>query len=312
MHVKLKKILFIVSIMLVLFILAFYGYKNYFGWSSPPAQEEYLPENFSDSSQSNDSQTQGLINSANAAEAIPTAPVVAPIDIAADTTNTSATADSGNNANSENTEDFAKETVGALPQSFTPAVGNWIIGTDSDNKVLVVDGRKWSRGKASAGLADKARALYGQRYAEFLDNVKAYAYYPFAVAQNIDSFTEGEITMRFKGIAGRIDQGAGILFDLKPNGDYYTIRANPLENNLVLWQFKRGKRSSVSWVRDVPTPTKQWHDLKVTVEGQVVKGYLNGEKFIEHQLDTPVEGKVGVWTKADSVVYFDDYRVVSP
>ena len=100
-------------------------------------------------------------------------------------------------------QDFSQETVGSLPQSFTPAVGNWIIGTDGDNKVLVVDGRKWSRGKASAGLADKARALYGQRYAEFLDNVKAYAYYPFAVAQQVDHFTEGEIALRFKGIAGR-------------------------------------------------------------------------------------------------------------
>ena len=59
-----------------------------------------------------------------------------------------------------------------------------------------------------------------QRYAEFLDNVQAYAYFPYAVAKGIDDFRGGEISFRFKPVAGRIDQGAGILFNLKPNGDY--------------------------------------------------------------------------------------------
>ncbi|RTZ98221.1 MAG: hypothetical protein DSY90_05280 [Deltaproteobacteria bacterium] len=205
--------------------------------------------------------------------------------------------------------DFSKETVGAPPKSFTAAVGNWIIGSDGDNIVLVVDGRKWKRGVASAGLADKARALYGERYAEFLDNVTAYAYFPFAVAAGVDNFTSGEISVRFKAIAGRIDQGAGILFDLKPNGDYYALRANPLENNLVLWRYKRGRRSSVSWVRHVNTPTRKWHTLKIVIDGSQIKGYVNGKQYLSERLPAPVSGKVGLWTKADSVVYFDDYRV---
>ncbi len=207
-------------------------------------------------------------------------------------------------------DDFSLETVGAMPVSFVPAVGNWSINIDGDNKVLVVDGTEWSRGQASAGLADKAKALYGERYAEFLDNVKAYAYYPFAVSQQVENFTEGDITVRFKGISGRIDQGAGILFDLKPNGDYYALRANPLEDNLVLWRFKHGKRSSVSWVRDVVTPTRQWHDLRVKIEGNLVKGYVNGKQYLAFRLPEPVSGKVGLWTKADSHVYFDDYTVI--
>jgi hypothetical protein len=209
-------------------------------------------------------------------------------------------------------DDFSQETVGGMPVSFAPAVGNWSIGIDNKNKVLVVDGSKWSRGQASAGLADKARSLYGDRYAEFLDNVKAYAYYPFAVSQQVDNFTTGEITVRFKAIAGRIDQGAGILFDLKPNGDYYAVRANPLENNLVLWRFKHGKRSSVNWVRNVPTPTRTWHELKVSIDGKIVRGYVNNKQFLKYKLPEPVSGKVGLWTKADSVVYFDDYKVVGP
>ncbi len=204
---------------------------------------------------------------------------------------------------------FSKETVGAMPKSFAPAVGNWIIGIDQGNKVLVVDGSKWRRGQASAGLADKARALYGERYAEFLDNVKAYAYYPFAVAQSVENFTSGKITVRFKAIAGRIDQGAGILFDLKPNGDYYAIRANPLENNLVLWRFKQGRRSSVSWVRNVPTASRKWHDLQLVIDKDLIKGYVNGRQYLTFKLSAVVSGKVGLWTKADSVIYFDDYTV---
>ncbi|HHD57130.1 MAG TPA: DUF1080 domain-containing protein [Desulfobulbaceae bacterium] len=205
--------------------------------------------------------------------------------------------------------DFSEETVGAQPRTFVPAVGNWIIGTDNGNTVLVVDGRKWRRGVASAGLADKARALYGKRYAEFLDNVMAYAYYPFAVATGEDNFTNGEIKVRFKAIAGRIDQGAGILFDLKPNGDYYALRANPLENNLVLWRYRHGARSSVSWVRNVVTPSRKWHTLRLIVRGNQVKGYVNNKQYLSYRLPAPVSGKVGLWTKADSVVYFDDYQI---
>jgi len=206
--------------------------------------------------------------------------------------------------------DFSGETVGAPPKSFAAAVGNWLIGMDGDNKVLVVDGRSWRRGVPAAGLADKARALYGERYAEFLDNVKAYAYYPFAVATGIDNFQNGRISFRFKAIAGRIDQGAGILFDLKPNGDYYALRANPLENNLVLWRYKHGRRSSVTWVRNVNTPTRKWHTLTLTVKGNTIKGAVNGKHYLTSHLPEPVSGRVGVWTKADSVVYFDDYTII--
>ncbi len=207
-------------------------------------------------------------------------------------------------------EDFEQERVGAPPRSFAPAVGNWLIGIDQGNKVLVVDGSRWRRGQAAAGLADKARALYGERYAEFLDNVRAYAYFPFAVFKAVENFSDGVISMRFKAIAGRIDQGAGILFDLKPNGDYYALRANPLENNLVLWRFKHGRRSSVSWVRHVRTPSRQWHSITLKVLGDRVKGYVNGKQYLAYRLPAPVSGKIGIWTKADSVVFLDDYTVM--
>src|SRR5260221_6919086 len=163
--------------------------------------------------------------------------------------------------------DLSSETVGAEPKSLVAVVGIWRIESEGGKNVLAVDGRQWKEGQSSAGVADKAKALYGERYAEFLDRVQAYAYYPYTVAKDIENFRGGEITVRFEGLSGRIDQGAGILFNLKLNGDYLALRANCLENNLVLWKFEKGKRSSVSWVRNTPTASKQWHDLKVRIAG---------------------------------------------
>jgi hypothetical protein len=205
--------------------------------------------------------------------------------------------------------DFSQDTVGAEPEALLSVVGVWRIEAEGTNKVLAVDGRQWKEGQTAAGIADKARALYGDRYAEFLDRVQAYAYFPYAVLKEVTDFREGEISMRFEGISGRIDQGAGILFNLKPNGDYLTVRANPLENNLVLWKFEKGKRSSVKWIRNTPTPTRQWHDLKVRISGPKVTGYLDGKPYLEHVLPQPVTGRIGLWSKADSHVYFDDYAV---
>src|SRR5690349_232056 len=205
--------------------------------------------------------------------------------------------------------DFSGETVGAEPKAVVPVVGIWRIENDNGKNVLTVDGRQWREGQSSAGVADKARALYGDRYAEFLDRVQAYAYFPYAVARDVQDFKNGEISVRFEGISGRIDQGAGILFNLKTNGDYLTVRANPLENNLVLWKFESGKRSSVKWIRDTPTPSRQWHELKVRIAGTKVEGYLNNKLYLEHTLPQPVSGRIGLWSKADSHMYFDDYTV---
>jgi hypothetical protein len=203
--------------------------------------------------------------------------------------------------------DLANETVGAEPKALVPMVGIWRIENEGGKKVLAVDGRQWKEGQSSAGIADKARALYGERYAEFLDRVQAYAYYPYVVAKDVENFKNGEITVRFECLSGRIDQGAGILFNLKPNGDYLTVRANCLENNLVLWKFERGRRSQVEWVRNTPTASRQWHDLKVRIAGNKVESYLDGKLYLQHTLPEPVSGRIGLWSKADSYMHFDDF-----
>ena len=105
--------------------------------------------------------------------------------------------------------------------------------------------------------------------------------------QGFPEFPQWRDHRAIQRVSGRIDQGAGILFNLKPNGDYLTIRANCLENNLVLWKFEKGRRSSVKWISNTPTPSGQWHDLKVRIAGTKVEGYLDGKLYLEDRCRNP-------------------------
>lgn len=153
------------------------------------------------------------------------------------------------------------------------------------------------------------RTFYGARYAEFLDNVTTY-HLPDCGREANRRLSRRRDQSSLQGHRGPHRPRGRDQFNLQPNGNYYTLRANALENNLVLWKYERGKRSCVKWVRNTPTPTLQWHDLKVKVHGAQVQGYLDGKLYLEHTLPAPVSGRVGVWSKADSVVYFADYRVI--
>ena len=93
---------------------------------------------------------------------------------------------------------LATETAGREPKTFAPLVGSWVITKDAGKNVLFIDGRVWKRGQPAGGLADKARELYGARNEQFIDNVKAWAYFPYAVAKEVPDFREGQISIRFK------------------------------------------------------------------------------------------------------------------
>ena len=208
--------------------------------------------------------------------------------------------------------DVATEKAGAEPTHFIPIVGNWIVTKDGSKNVLMVDGRQWKRGDPSGGLADKARAIYGSKHEDFIDNVKAFAYFPYAIAQGVDDFRNGEISMRFQMVDGALDSCAGILFNVKPNGDYLTVRFNGKEDNLVLWTFNKGTRKFVKkGSEDVPLKRKEWYAMKIAVQGTKLEGYLNGKKLLDYALPEAVTGKVGVWSKTDSVSLFDDFTVAA-
>lgn len=206
--------------------------------------------------------------------------------------------------------DLSKERSGRDSTRFLAVVGNWSIVDDGGTKVLGVDGRQWLRGQPAGGLAQNARAIYGSRHEEFIDNVKAFAYFPYAVAKDVDDFHDGTISMRFKLVAGQLDSCAGILFNLKPNGDYLTVRFNGKEDNVVLWTFLKGKRSFVKkGTENVPLQFNTWHTLEIAVKGTNLQASLDGKHLLDYTLAEPVSGRVGVWSKTDSVSYFDQYTV---
>ena len=206
--------------------------------------------------------------------------------------------------------DVAQEKAGGDPKNFLGVVGDWIVAQEEGRSVLMVDGRKWKNGQPAGGLADKARMIYGSRHEEFIDNVKAFAYYPYAVARGVDDFRDGEISMKFQIVDGTLDQCAGILFNLKPNGDYLNVRFNGKEDNLVLWTFNKGVRKFVKrGTEEWPLNMHQWYSMKIAVKGTKLEGYLNDRKLLDYTLAEPVSGKVGVWSKTDSVIYYDGFTV---
>lgn len=208
--------------------------------------------------------------------------------------------------------DVAKDRIGAEPTTFLPVVGNWVVAEEGGKKVVRVDGRVWKRGQPSGGLADKARAIYGSKHEDFIDNVTAFAYFPIAVAKGIEQFSDGDITTKFMMIGGTLDRCGGILFNVQPNGDYLAFRFNGTEDNAVLWTFNNGKRTFVKRGLDaVPLELGTWHELRVSVKGTAFKGYLDGKLMVEVELKTPVSGKVGLWSKTDSMTEFTDF-VVTP
>jgi hypothetical protein len=80
-----------------------------------------------------------------------------------------------------------------------------------------------------------------------------------------------------------------------------------LEDNLVLWKFEKGRRSSVN--RNTPTASQQWHDLKLRIAGTKIEDYLDDELYLQHPVEQPVSGRIGLWSKADSYTYFADFAV---
>ncbi|MFO0646430.1 MAG: hypothetical protein U0326_09350 [Polyangiales bacterium] len=87
------------------------------------------------------------------------------------------------------------------------------------------------------------------------------------------------------------------------------MRANALEDNLLFFRVVRGRRTIVDTVRGVTTSTRAWHTLAVTIRGRHLVAELDGTRRHERDLDAPPSGRVGLWSKADSQVLFDDFEV---
>jgi len=204
---------------------------------------------------------------------------------------------------------FDADPVGAPSPSFEAVVGDWYAVEESGAHALKVDGSKWRNGTPSANLADQAKKLYGERYAEFLDGVKAFAFFPFAVWKQEPPPGDVRVSVRFFPVGGRIDQAAGLAFAISPEGSYLGVRANALEDNLLYFRVVKGKRTIIDTVRDVPTAGKTWHTLSLEVRGVHLTALVDGQKRFEKLLEKPAQGRLGLWSKADSQVLFDDFKV---
>jgi len=204
---------------------------------------------------------------------------------------------------------FDNDPTGQPPSTFEPVVGDWYVTDLAGARGLIVDGSRWRQGTPSANLADQARRLYGERYAEFLDGVKAFAFFPLAVYTGDCPSGDLMLSVRFYPDSGRIDQGAGLAWSIAPDGSYLGARANALEDNLLFFRVVRGKRTILDTVRGVETATRSWHTLKVNLHGRDLSVSLDGKERLKRAIDAPPSGRCGLWSKADSRVLFDDFTV---
>jgi hypothetical protein len=125
------------------------------------------------------------------------------------------------------------------------------------------------------------------------------------------SFHDLDLTVKFKAVSGSIDRAGGLVFRLKDPNNYYIVRANALENNYRLYHVVNGRRSQFAGANFKVT-SGEWHELRVEAMGNKITCYYDGNKKIEATDDTFKDaGKIGLWTKADSVTYFDDLRVTA-
>jgi hypothetical protein len=110
---------------------------------------------------------------------------------------------------------------------------------DGKEKVIEVDGTPWklSRDNPTRLLVESARRLYGASNEELMDNAKQFAYYSVALLKGVDDFTGGTPSVKFNTVAGDLDRCSGMLFNVKPSGDWLAVRYNDTEQNVALWEF---------------------------------------------------------------------------
>ena len=202
--------------------------------------------------------------------------------------------------------DFLQQAQAARIPGFYTNTGNWKVVEAEGRKLLQQDGSEYGS-ILTAGLANFMGKVMGHKYLELLDNIEAYFYFPLAVARDSE-VSEGTLRVRVKPAAGSIDQAGGLAFGIKNINNYFVLRINALEDNVILFEYVNSRRLTRA---TVPKEIRkdQWRLLAVEFSGHTLKGYLDGELLIEYAADRPLRGYVGLWTKADSVTYFDGLTI---
>jgi hypothetical protein len=181
------------------------------------------------------------------------------------------------------TADFNADRVGAAP-------GGWTCG---------VTGRGSPRWQvaADAGAPSSPKVLVQSGSGTF----------PWCV-KTATAFADGFVEVRLKPISGEEDQAGGLVWRWHDGDNYYVARANALENNVSLYYTEGGRRQTLKYV-SAPVAAGVWHTLRVVFDGTRIEIAFDGRPLIELD-DAHITGRgaVGVWTKADSVTAFADFR----
>jgi hypothetical protein len=119
------------------------------------------------------------------------------------------------------------------------------------------------------------------------------------------------VSIRFMPVAGKTDQAGGVVVRFTSAGNYYVARANALENNVRFYRVVGGKRQMIAGV-DVHMSSGAWHTLGIAARDDRFIILFNGrELFGATDAKVPGPGRVGLWTKADSVTWFESIKIKS-
>ena len=120
-------------------------------------------------------------------------------------------------------------------------------------------------------------------------------------------YTDVDVSMKFKPISGREDASGGIVFRFN-DGKYYVVRANALEDNFRLYYYDRGRRQIATASVRAPE-LGQWHTVRLVAVGDHMQAWLDGTLYLDHRDSRFKAGRVGLWTKTDSITAFDDLSI---
>jgi len=206
--------------------------------------------------------------------------------------------------------DWLAGDVGGEPTEFVVLAGNWTIGEDAGERVLRLDGSQWKTGTPPQNLDGKAAMLFPADAAAFAARVQAGLQFPYGVYKSVDTFADGEIQVDFKLVGGVSDQFASILFGLNADGNHHAYRYNTKDGDTALWKVVDGQRERIHHGGiHLEVPLGEWRTLRMRVRGAEITGWVNDTQTLQFTLPAPVTGRIGLWSKADSVTDYRNYRV---
>lgn len=240
---------------------------------------------------------------ADLADELPPSPKNAPGSV-----KSGSTIASGSSNPLEILEDFFSDTVDAIPISFVPVVGNWVVADDEYNKLLKIDGTK----SPQTEISDNLKELYQDRPQELITNLQSAPSSRLAIHKKIADFKEGELSVRFKIIEDNSDQSGGIIFGIQPDGQYLLISVDAVTKTLSLFDYQQGKLNLIEEIKNISPRKEEWQYLKIVVNKNEIEGFFNDNLYIKHTLQKPLSGRIGLWSKGESVIYFDNFRIIQP